>query len=760
MCGFERATIGQLTRGGVRGAASPTPLRRPPDTRGIGRARGYQRPRAERPGTRPAATRRSTITALVAALGLDDVTAEALRAAARRTNFVPDVAVGCELPSVPTDFTGRVAELRMLCSGLPEDGPTISLVVGKPGVGKTTLALSAAHQLARHYPDAQLYLDLRGTQPEPATAGEAIGHLLRSLNLSDQEIPVDPAGRAGRYRSLTYHRRILVVLDNAADESQVRPLLPAGPRCCVLVTSRRALLGLDATRRVTVGELNTHEAVRLLGSAAGASRTAAEPLAARTLVRLCGHLPLALRIAGNRLASRPDWPIATLVDQIADQRTRLAQLRVGDLAVRRAFEVSYAQLTPTAQTLFTLLSLVPGPDFGVGTAAAMLDVDTTEATAVLDELADAHLTEPTDRPGRFRCHDLLRLFSAERCAVLPTDRVAAARARWIGWLVTHARTAGAWLDPSAELPRTDTHITDRAQALSWLTAEHDTMLAFAHRATDIGAGADLVTLAESLAWYFDLCAAWDDWRQLTEAALSAARELADKRAIVALTNTLGLSLFCMRRLDTAMALHREALTACREIGDSLEEHTALHLLGVDLEEAGQLTDALHHHEQALAVAEQTGKPWFRGRSLGKIADCLILLGRYAEAAEFATRARGVATSIGDARGDALNLARLGQALHGQGRFADAIRDMTASAALFRRLSDRWSQAWVRHSLGLALRDSGRITAALAEFDTAVTLFREIGDRHWENVARRARDITRGAPRAAERGRGTAVDPPA
>lgn len=683
--------------------------------------------------------RRSTATALAAALKLTDPEADGFLLT-RRPGQPPvgrPIAPGCQLPAAPADFTGRSAELDLLVSAGSGEATEVSVVVGKPGAGKTALAVRAAHQLVDRYPDGQLYLDLRGTSATPTQPFDALGQLLRALGLVDQEVPTDLDGRIGRYRSLIHDRAVLIVLDNAADERQVRPLLPAGARCRALVTGRQALLGLDTSQRITLGELTAAEAVRLLIGIVGAQRVAAEQLPARALARLCGHLPLALRIAGNRLASRPDWTIASLVAVMRDQRTRLSQLSVGDLAVRPAFAVSHAQLPALTRTVFAMLSLVPAPDFGVGSAASLAVADLPEAAGLLEELADAHLIEPADRSGRYRFHDLLWLFANERRAADHTpDQVHTAQCRWVDWLVTHAVAAGAWLDPSGDLTPASAQIADRAHALAWLADEHDTILAFVRRAEGLDADAELLDLAAGLAWYFDLCGRWEDWRELNEHALAAAHRLGDYRHAAIIMNQFGVALYCLRRMDAAIELHHMALKTSREVDDPIEEATALHSLGVDFEEVGRLPDAVDHHRQALAIADRIDKPWLQGRSLGKIADSLLLMGRFADAVDFSARARSVAAGLGDPRGEAYSLCRLGRAVHGLGRLPEAISHLSASAELFCRLCDQWSEGWARHSLGLAYQDSGLLTDARDQYRRALALFEQIGDRHWQDIVRR------------------------
>lgn len=689
--------------------------------------------------------RRSTTSALADALDLRGAAATTFRDISRSVRLVPTAeplaAVGWQLPGVPTDFIGRSAEMATIRSALGADATTIVVISGQPGAGKTTLALHAAHQFAFRFPDAQLYVDLRGTDHRPAPLVEILARLLRALGLADQEIPADTDAGVGRYRSLTHHRSVLVVLDNAADENQVRPLVPTGTHCCALVTSRQALLGLNTSHRITLGALATYDAERLLQRIVGADKMRAEPRAARALLRVCGNLPLAIRIVGNRLASRPAWSITALADVMRDQRTRLARLRVGDLAVRPAFMASYEQLSDPTRTLFALLSLVPGPDVGRGGAAAVIGGDEADAVTLLDELADAHMLEPSDRPGRYRFHDLLRLFAHE-CLTQdhPPDVAHDARARWLAWFVAHATAAGAHLDPTGELRVAPAPIADRTHALAWLNDEYQVTLAFAGSAAELGGDAGLLQINEALAWYFDLLGRWEDWRRLTEHAVAAAHRTGNRRMAVIATNHLGLALFHLRRVNAAIALHRDALSGSREVGDVLEEVTSLHFLGVDLAELGQYAEALDRHHEALALGIQIGKPWVQMRALGKIADCLLSTRRFIDAIQVTEQARLIGRQLGNTRCEALSCARLGQALHGLGHLPDAITSLTDSIALFHCLSDPWSEGWARHSLGLVLQDSQDVRDAIAQYDRALELFCQCQDRHWQKIVLQARRI--------------------
>ena len=354
-------------------------------------------------------------------LALADTTASPAEGARARPGQGMAAVVPRQLPPDAASFTGRERELERLCELLSGGGqrgavPIVALD-GAAGVGKSAVAARAAHQLAGQFPDGQLYADLQGATPglAPLPPLEVLSRFLRAFGVDGQRLPVNVEEAAALFRSLAAGRRLLLVLDNAATAEQVRPLLPASPSCAVLVTSRQLLSGIHGAEHLHLDVLPADEAVRLLGHLAGPERIAAEPEAAVALAQLCGYLPLALRIAGARLAARPAWPVRALVERLADERRRLDELSLGDLAVRTSLQVSYHALDPQVARLFRLLGLLDGPDVGVPVVAALLDQPVEATEAALERLVDARLLESL-APGRYRFHDLLRLFARERAA--------------------------------------------------------------------------------------------------------------------------------------------------------------------------------------------------------------------------------------------------------------------------------------------------------------------------------------------------------
>lgn len=401
---------------------------------------------------RARAPQRRSVEAIASALGLSGDARIAIAAAARagRTDSRSTAAMPltgfCELPPELNDLVGRGAEIGRLHrlaeateSGGATHSTTVVAVTGLPGVGKTSLAVRAAYELWDRFSHGVYFVDLRGMDPRPLAADDALERLLRSLGTDPAAIPHGLDDRAALYRLLVRERRILVVLDNARDEGQVRPLLPCSPSSLTIITSRQLLAGLEDVRRLALDVLSSDHAVQLLETVAGPDRIGAERVAASELVALCGHLPLALRIAGNRLARRPQWTIRYFAEQLTDSQRRLAVLAPGDQHLCAAFGASYQQLSAPAQLLLRRLALVPGPDLGPALASLATGLPEFEALEAIDELVDASLLQLAPREGQYRFHDLLRLFARERLAHDDAaDAVLAAENEVHDWLLSHA----------------------------------------------------------------------------------------------------------------------------------------------------------------------------------------------------------------------------------------------------------------------------------------------------------------------------------
>lgn len=552
---------------------------------------------------------------LAEALGLgDDERASFLVAARegrRRSPRVPEAMALCALPPEVPDLVGRERELAWLLAQAAPGG--VVAVVGHPGVGKTALAVSAAHAMAAEFAGGALAVDLRGLDERPLTARAAMEKLLRALGVASAQIPVDQDEQSNLLRVLAESREILLLLDNAADETQVRPLLVTGPGCLTLVTSRGALAGLESVRRLTLEPLARSAGVDLLARIAGADRVAAEPGAAADLVEMCGSLPLAVRIVGNRMATRPHWTLAYLVAQLRDERVRLGSLSVGDLQVRSAFEMSYRRLSPTARILFRRLAAIPGSDFGESLASVIIGASASAPTALaqpvgryLNELTDASLLQVTPVLGRYHFHDLIRIFAAERLALdEDTETQERLRDTVLRDVLSGAVAAARLFFPDITEPVAGERFSTRAEAADWLAREGTNWVAAQRVAARLGRHREVLELARVMHWYSDSHVPERPWEEIYQLGLAAARALGSRADEVVLLNQVGWAQY-MRLGDneTALVTHREALAVATELGDRREQAWAHGFMGMELVRLGRAEEALAHTREADVLSRE------------------------------------------------------------------------------------------------------------------------------------------------------------
>ncbi|WP_381556415.1 ATP-binding protein [Streptomyces eurythermus] len=535
---------------------------------------------------------RRTVRALAEALGLDGDEAAGLEetAALGRPRPRPATAPAgpgpLALPRDIRDFTARgpaLARLLELARDTAEGRPVVSVVAGQPGLGKTAFAVHAAHRLAPHFPDGRFALDLHGMDPEPTTPRDALARLLGALGVPDAALPAGTDDRAGLWRSLAGERRVLLLLDNAADEAQVAPLLPGAGPSLTLVTSRHALAGLESVHRTDLALLRREEAVELLTRIIGPDRVRAEAQAARDLADLCGHLPLAVRIAGQRLLSRPHERLAKLVARLAAEGRRLDGLQAGSLRVRAAFALSYRQLPPDARTLLRRAALAAGADFSPETGALLAGLSHDEAVARAEELTDAGLLQSDAAAERYRFHDLLRLYAAEQAEAEdgPEARDAALD-RTADWMLRRATAAALHFDvgheqtgPEAD-PDPETAPTGRDEARAWLEAERAQWLAALRRAHAAGRHRQVLDTAEAMHWFSDLNQHWEQWVEVFRSSAASARALGSRREEAVHLNYLAWAYnLCVHDPRAALTSADAALTAARDCGDGLQEGWAL-----------------------------------------------------------------------------------------------------------------------------------------------------------------------------------------
>ncbi|MFH9660885.1 ATP-binding protein [Streptomyces sp. NPDC017248] len=604
---------------------------------------------------------RRTVRALAEALGLDDDEAADLDSSAALGRPRPRPATGpagpgtLALPRDIQDFTARgpaLARLLELAREAAPDRPVVSVVAGQPGLGKTAFAVHAAHRLAPHFPDGQFALDLHGMDPEPATPRDALARLLGALGVADAALPAGTDDRAGLWRSLAGERRMLLLLDNAAHESQVAPLLPGTGPSLTLVTSRHVLAGLESVHRTDLALLRREEAVELLTRIIGPDRVRAEAQAARDLADLCGHLPLAVRIAGQRLLSRPHESLGKLVARLAAEGRRLDGLQAGNLRVRAAFALSYRQLPENARTLLRRAALAAGPDFSPETGALLAGLSLDEAVARAEELTDAGLLQSDAGAERYRFHDLLRLYAAEQTEAEdgPEARDAALD-RTAHWMLRRATAAALHFDVGHERttwpgdPDPDTAPTGRDEARAWLEAERSQWLAALRRAHETGRHREVLDTAEAMHWFSDLNQHWEQWVDVFRRSADSARSLGSRREEAVHLNYLAWAYnLCVHDPHAALRSADAALTAARDCGDGLQEGWALGYGAGALNRLGRADEAQERLREGARCLASQPSPQARLAELTMLNSLGTLLrqtGRAAEALDIHRRSERI-----------------------------------------------------------------------------------------------------------------------
>lgn len=609
--------------------------------------RDLERGRAQAPQQRSAEV-------LASALGLSDAEQQVLltaaRAGRRRTPHDAEVGVLNALPPAAPSLLGRNDELTVLRQQAVTGGAVA--FVGPAGVGKTSLVATAVHELKPHFADGLFWIDLRGMDDQPVTSRVVLTRLAHRLGVATPEIPLEESELVDVMRWLMAGRKMLVVLDNAADEAQVRPLLTDTPGCLTVITSRKSLTGLEGVRRLRVGLLTGAECVELLSTIVGAERVKAETEAAAELVDLCGYLPLAVRIVGNRLASRPSWSVELLVDALRDVNARLFALSAGDLQVRTAFEMSYRRLSSHAARLFRRLVVVPGPSFGFDLARQLADVAGPSPWALLDELAEANLIQPAAVSARYQYHDLIRLFAAER---LDAEESQEERERLIHVVLDHlvgtAIEAAKMFYPDYD--RSDgTRFASPNLAEAWLRQEDSNWVYAQHLAIRVGRYEDALELAKAMHWYSDARALDGPWDRVFRLGTEAARALGNDRDLAMMLNFLGWAQSSLERQnEAAIENHLEALAIATELDDREEQAWANAYLSAAHLYEGRPDEAHRYARQAVELSGEFGFWTMQLAVRTRLSRALHALGRYAEVLEVQ---RGVLTDAVRHRGEVSN----------------------------------------------------------------------------------------------------------
>jgi tetratricopeptide (TPR) repeat protein len=674
-----------------------------------------------------------------------------------------------QLPAAVTHFAGRAGELATLTRQLRgrADGGTvvISAVSGTAGVGKTALAVYWAHQVADRFPDGQLYVNLRGFDPsgQVMAPAEAVRRFLDALQVPPQRIPVDLDAQAALYRSLLGGKRVLVVLDNARDTAQVRPLLPGARTCLVVVTSRNQLTGLiaaDGAHPITLDLLTDEEARQLLVRRLGADRVAAEPVAVGEIITRCAHLPLALALVAARAAVRPHGGLRLLAEELRDAGHRWQMLTSDDPTtdVQAVFSWSYQALTSDAARLFRLLGLHPGPDLSAAAVASLAGLPTSAIRPVLTELTQASLLVE-HIPGRYSFHDLLRAYACDLAQHIDTDQQRRSTThRVLDHYLHTAHTAARLLDPTRDQITltppapgvTPQHPADYQQALDWFTVERPVLLAAVEHAAATGFDTHTWQLTWTLDTFLDRRGHWHDQAAAGRAAVAAAHRLADPTAQARAHRTLAIAYTLLGRFDDAHTQFNRALDPATQTGDQNGQALTHANMAYLWEQWGRYPQALDHARQALTLYQATGHQNGQARALNAVGWCHSLLGDYRQALAACQQALTLFQELGDREGQAATWDSLGYAHHHLGRHTHAITSYQHALTLYRDLGERYLEADTLTHLGDTHHSTGNHHAAHDAWQQALTILDELNHPDADQVRTKLATLNTPTPDPTDR----------
>jgi DNA-binding SARP family transcriptional activator/tetratricopeptide (TPR) repeat protein len=646
------------------------------------------------------------------------------------------------LPRDTAAFSGRGRELAQLLGaidGQAADGAVVGIhaIDGMAGIGKTTFAVHAAHQLAAGFPDGQFFLPLHAHTPgqRPVDPADALASLLLTAGLAPQQIPPGLEARAARWRDHVAGKKILLLLDDAASHEQVRPLLPGTTGSLVLITSRRRLTALQDAAVVSLDVLPADEAAALLTRLAGRPGLRAGDAAVRELTLLCGYLPLAIGMLASQLRHHPAWTANQLATDLAEARDRLQLMQAENLSVGAAFDLSYADLTDGQQRLFRHLGLIPGPDLDAYAAAALDGTSPGTARRALDELYDQHmLTEHA--PGRYQLHDLLREHARALAADDHDPETGAAAGRLLDYYLHTALAAGQhfarrfspnrWPRPG-DPPTHAPDLSTPGKAAAWLEAERANLHAAANYAATRGRPRHALAIPAAMSGFLSVRGHWDQSAALHQIALTTARQVGDRAGEADALSTLGTLQRDTGDYPAAAATLTRALALYRDIGDqpgqtyTLNDLGFLHVLG------GDYPAGADSHQQALALARSAGDRRGQTYALNGLGLVQQLTGDHAAAAASLQQALALSRDLGDLHDQARALNGLGVVQQETGDYPAAAASQRQALALFRDLGHRFGEAQALNDLGLVQQETGDYPAAAASHQQALELFGDLGN---------------------------------
>ncbi|RCV51983.1 AfsR family transcriptional regulator [Marinitenerispora sediminis] len=648
-----------------------------------------------------------------------------------------------DLPRDIPDFTGREADLEHVLE-MGEGGgerADVCVITGPGGAGKTTLAIHAGHRLAERFPDGGLFVDLYGhtVDQEPVSALSALGSLLRAVGVAAEAMPDTVAERAAMWRAAVSGRRVLLLLDNARSFAQISPLLPASPGSLTLITSRHELSLLSGARHVSLGMLDSDASVALLGAVLGPERTAREPESVRAVARLCGGLPLALRIVAGRMLTRPRWTFAHVEQRLGEQHRRFQELRTDGQSVEAIFELSYQSLTDAQRDAFLRLGLMIGGSIDLYGAAALLDRDLPGADDVLQELVSVCLLEEQG-VDLYRFHDLIGAYTRQQALKhLPAGDVDEIRHRTGDHYLHTAQRAAEWLGSRGHDYEVDPTTTSRyradlsnwSEAIAWFDVNRENLAAVVDYYAEQGNGKQAWQLAHSLWRFYAVHGQTELWLSTHERALEASRADRDDMGSAVTLIGLGIAHCLSGRFDIALSLLSEARGIFARLGDRTGEIRAIANLAMVYERMGRFRDALAALDEVLHHAVAIGDRELEMRQRSNIAAIDQALGRFDEAREHceAVLALRVSDHPDDCHAAALRI--LGEINAQSGDLTTALEQLHGALGVFRDLGDQSGETYTRNTIGVVLRELGRFEEAEEAHRTALKLGRETAQRSAE-----------------------------
>jgi len=646
-----------------------------------------------------------------------------------------------QLPAAVADFVGRDLHVKAMNELLGNSSTVaVSVISGMAGIGKTAFAVHWGHQARAQFPDGQLYVDLRGFQPghSPMSHATAVRLFLEALGIPPRRWPTSLEAQIGLYRSLLADRRMIIVLDNAYDAEQVRPLLPGAPGCLALVTSRNQLTSLAAShgaRLITLDVLTVDEAHQLLAARLGTDRTSAEPHAIEGIATRCAGLPLALAIVAARAAAQPHLPLAALAEELARAQGSLEAFYSGDAAtcVQTVFSWSYHSLGAAVARLFRLLGVHPGPDIAAPAAASLAGLPLRRVRPLLTELIGANLIIE-HRPGRYLLHDLLRAYATERAhADEPDDQRHMAAHRFLDHYLHSANAADRLLSPARESvtlspPRPGTSPEspiDHHQAMAWFTAERSTLLAAVDHAESTGFDMHVWQLAWVLTCFLSRGGHWDDDAALQCAAVAAASRSSDPAAQARAHRLLALDCAHLGRFDQAHTHFERALDLAMQAEDPVGQARAHIHFAFGWERQRRHDQALYHAQQALILYQAAGHRSGQADALNGVGWIHAQRGAYQEALLSCGQALSLHQELGDRPGQAASWDSLGYAHHHLGHHEQAVICYQHAIELHGDQGNRYYQAEALIHLGDTHHTTGDLDAARVAWQRALNVLTDL-----------------------------------